>query len=69
VRPTEGVSLNLETVVDALLERGITKRHLPEELIIWDEPFPKTVTEKLNRAALAEQSNGRQRQFASRLES
>jgi acyl-CoA synthetase (AMP-forming)/AMP-acid ligase II len=69
VRPTEGVSLNLETVVDALLEHGITKRHLPEELIIWDEPFPKTVTEKLNRAALAEQSTGRQRHFASRLES
>jgi len=69
LRPTEGVSLNLETVVDALLERGITKRQLPEELIIWDEPFPKTVTEKLNRAALAEQSMGRRRQFASRLES
>jgi acyl-CoA synthetase (AMP-forming)/AMP-acid ligase II len=69
VRPVEGVSLDLETLVDALLERGITKRHLPEELIIWDEPFPKTVTEKLNRAALADQSTGRRRQFAARLES
>ena len=69
VRPAEGVSLDLEMLVDALLERGITKRHLPEELIIWDEPFPKTVTEKLNRAALAEQSTSRSRQFASRLES
>jgi acyl-CoA synthetase (AMP-forming)/AMP-acid ligase II len=69
VRPAEGVSLDLEMLVDALLERGITKRHLPEELIIWDEPFPKTVTEKLNRAALAEQSMSRSRQFASRLES
>jgi acyl-CoA synthetase (AMP-forming)/AMP-acid ligase II len=69
VRPTEGASLNLETVVNALLELGVAKRHLPEELIIWDEPFPKTVTEKLNRAALAEQSKGRHRQLASRLES
>jgi acyl-CoA synthetase (AMP-forming)/AMP-acid ligase II len=69
VRPAEGVSLDLEMLVDALLERGITKRHLPEELIVWDEPFPKTVTEKLNRAALAEQSSGRSRQLASRLES
>lgn len=69
VRPTVGVSLDLEMLVNALLERGIAKRHLPEELIIWDEPFPKTVTEKLNRAALAEQSTGRRRQLASRLES
>jgi acyl-CoA synthetase (AMP-forming)/AMP-acid ligase II len=69
VRPTEGVSLDLETLVDALLERGIAKRYLPEELIIWDDPFPKTVTEKLNRAALADQSTGRRRQLATRLES
>jgi acyl-CoA synthetase (AMP-forming)/AMP-acid ligase II len=69
VRLAEGASLDLETVVDSLLERGIPKRQLPEELIIWDEPFPKTVTDKLNRAALAEQSTGRHRQLASRLES
>jgi hypothetical protein len=42
---------------------------LPEELIVWDVPFPRTVTEKLNRVALAEESVGRRRLLADRLES
>ena len=68
VRPTEGVGLDFDMMTEALLGAGLAKRSLPEELIVWDVPFPRTVTEKLNRASLAEESVGRPRLFADRLE-
>lgn len=69
VRPIDGVRLDFGMLTGALLGTGLAKRSLPEELIVWDVPFPRTVTEKLNRAALAEESVGRPRLFADRLKS
>lgn len=68
VRPKDGIVLDLDMVTNALLECGLAKRGLPEELIVWDGPFPMTVTAKLSRAALAEESAGRPRLLVSRLQ-
>ena len=68
VRPQHGVTIDLQRVTDALLEGGLAKRSLPEELVIWNTPFPRTVTDKLSRAALAEQSLDHPHLFASRIE-
>jgi acyl-CoA synthetase (AMP-forming)/AMP-acid ligase II len=69
VRPKDGVALDLDMVTGALLAGGLAKRSLPEEVIIWEEPFPMTATAKLSRAALAEESTGRPRLLALRLSS
>ena len=66
VRPVSGV-IEFEMMINALLGTGLGKRSLPEELVIWDEPFPRTVTDKLSRVALAEESLGRPRLLADRL--
>jgi acyl-CoA synthetase (AMP-forming)/AMP-acid ligase II len=66
VRLVSGV-IEFEMMIDALLETGLGKRSLPEELVIWDEPFPRTATHKLSRVALAEESSRRPRLLADRL--
>ncbi len=68
VRPTRGTLLDFGVLTDALLETGLAVRSLPEALVVWDVPFPSTVTEKLNRATLSEESAGRPHLFAGRLE-
>lgn len=67
VRPSPGVTIEFDTMMRALLDAGLAKRSLPEEVVIWDEPFPRTVTEKLSRAALAEESSRRPRMLVDRL--
>ena len=67
VRPRDGVAVDFDMVMGALLAAGLAKRSLPEELIIWDEPFPMTATAKLSRAVLAEESSRRPRHVAPRL--
>ncbi len=66
VRPVNG-DIDFEVLIAALLESGLGKRSLPEELVIWDEPFPRTATDKLSRVALAEESSRRPRMFVERL--
>jgi acyl-CoA synthetase (AMP-forming)/AMP-acid ligase II len=69
VRPPDGVAPpDLATVTAALRAGGLSTRSLPEELVIWTEPFPMTATHKLDRAALAEQSSARPRFYAARLQ-
>jgi acyl-CoA synthetase (AMP-forming)/AMP-acid ligase II len=67
VRPNEGEHVDLETCVEGLLGLGLAKNRLPEELVVWDAPFPRTNTEKVQRDALAEQSAGRPRFLADRI--
>jgi acyl-CoA synthetase (AMP-forming)/AMP-acid ligase II len=67
VRPSSGASLDLDQVVAGLRAGGLASRSLPEELVVWDEPFPLTPTQKLSRPALAERSDGRPRYVAARL--
>jgi acyl-CoA synthetase (AMP-forming)/AMP-acid ligase II len=67
VRPNLGSSVDLDEVVAGLRAGGLATRSLPEELVIWDEPFPLTRTEKLSRPALAEQAGDRPRYVAARL--
>jgi len=67
LRVSPEARLSLESVVDELLARGLSRRSLPEELVLWDEPFPLTTTQKLSRTALGEGSVGRARFAAPRL--
>ncbi len=69
LRPRDGAKIDFNTLMDALLETGLAKRSLPEELVIWDAPFPRTVTDKLRRPALAVDSVDRPHLFGSRLKS
>ena len=67
VRVVDGESVDLDRLAVDLLDQGLTKRNLPEELVIWDQPFPVTPTAKLNRGELARCSEGRPRFMATRL--
>jgi acyl-CoA synthetase (AMP-forming)/AMP-acid ligase II len=66
VRTVSG-AIDFEMMITALLETGLSRRSLPEELVIWDEPFPRTPTDKLSRVALARESSYRPRMFVERL--
>lgn len=67
VRPRPGEHPDLQMCVAGLLGLGVAKTKLPEELVIWDEPFPRTATEKVQRDSLAEQSASRPRFLADRI--
>jgi acyl-CoA synthetase (AMP-forming)/AMP-acid ligase II len=52
VHPEEGATLTLDDVVTYLLERGVARRKLPEGLVVWDRPLPRTPSGKVIRSQL-----------------
>jgi acyl-CoA synthetase (AMP-forming)/AMP-acid ligase II len=50
--PSEGAVLGLEDVAAHLRSTGVATRRLPEELVIWDEPLPRTASGKIVRSRL-----------------
>ena len=67
VRPQPGAALTFDAMVDALVAAGAAKWKIPEELVIWDEPFPETASGKVQRNLLEERGAGRPRALAPRL--
>jgi acyl-CoA synthetase (AMP-forming)/AMP-acid ligase II len=59
VLPDEGPAPTLEDVVAHLTARGLARRKLPEQLVLWDGPLPRTASGKVVRARLVMESTGR----------
>jgi acyl-CoA synthetase (AMP-forming)/AMP-acid ligase II len=68
VRLAPGSSLEFDAMVDALVAAGAAKWKIPEELVVWDEPFPETASGKVQRNLLEETGAGRPRTVAARLQ-
>ena len=66
VRPEEGRETTLEAVLEHLRSEGLAVRKLPEQLVVWDEPLPRTASGKIVRSRLVMESPGKASQFASR---
>jgi acyl-CoA synthetase (AMP-forming)/AMP-acid ligase II len=67
VRPEVGRETDLERVVEHLRSEGLAVRKLPEQLIVWEQPLPRTASGKIIRSRLAMESAGRSAQLAARL--
>jgi acyl-CoA synthetase (AMP-forming)/AMP-acid ligase II len=48
-----GAMVTLDDVVDHLLERGVARRKLPEQLVVHQDALPRTTSGKVIRARLA----------------
>jgi acyl-coenzyme A synthetase/AMP-(fatty) acid ligase len=46
---------------------GTATRKLPEQLVVWDEPLPRTASGKIVRARLVMASAGKHNEYAARL--
>jgi acyl-coenzyme A synthetase/AMP-(fatty) acid ligase len=68
-RPADGASVTLDMVIAHLRNRGVATRKLPEELVVWHEPLPRTASGKIVRPRLARESGGRPRTAVERLRS
>lgn len=69
VRAVEGADLSYEAVTAALLDAGLAKGKLPEEIVYWSEPLPRNASGKIVRSELASRGAPRQRDVAPRLSS
>jgi acyl-CoA synthetase (AMP-forming)/AMP-acid ligase II len=68
VLPTQDAGVDLEGVVTHLRAAGVATRRLPEELVIWDEPLPRTATGKIVRSRLVMDAPSKVSIVASRVE-
>jgi len=59
VRTREGAPITLADVSAHLDRAGVARRKFPEQLVLWDEPLPRTESGKIVRARLATGSAGR----------
>jgi acyl-CoA synthetase (AMP-forming)/AMP-acid ligase II len=67
VRTRPGAELSFADMVDGLTAAGLAKWKIPEELVLWGDPFPETPSGKVQRNRLAELGAGRPRMVATRL--
>jgi len=67
--PEPGAALTLDAVVAHLLARGVARRRLPEQLVLWDGPLPRTTSGKVIRSRLIMEAPGRPTQLVERLRS
>jgi acyl-CoA synthetase (AMP-forming)/AMP-acid ligase II len=66
VRPEPGCEPTLEAVTRHLQTAGLAVRKLPEQLVVWKEPLPRTASGKIVRSRLVMESAGKPSQFGSR---
>jgi acyl-CoA synthetase (AMP-forming)/AMP-acid ligase II len=59
VRPEPGATVELADVVGHLTDRGVARRKLPEQLVVWDEALPRTPSGKVVRSRLVMDAPGR----------
>jgi acyl-CoA synthetase (AMP-forming)/AMP-acid ligase II len=64
-----GFDASLSAVTTQLLEAGLAKWKLPEQIVVWDCPLPRTPTGKVIRRDLAADSANRPTFYAARLTS
>jgi acyl-CoA synthetase (AMP-forming)/AMP-acid ligase II len=67
VRPQEGRSVSLDDVVAFLADRGVARRKLPEQLVVWPGPLPRTATGKIVRSRLVMDAPAHPSELAARL--
>ena len=67
VRADAGCEIALEAVTAHLQSAGLAVRKLPEQLVIWKEPLPRTASGKIIRNRLVMESAGKPSLFAARL--
>jgi len=67
VQPEHGARVTLEDVVGHLLGQGLARRKLPEELVIWDGPLPRTASGKVVRSRLVMEAPAKRSERAERL--
>jgi acyl-CoA synthetase (AMP-forming)/AMP-acid ligase II len=67
IQPEQDASVTLDLVTEHLLARGLAKRKLPEEVVFWDEPLPRTASGKVVRSRLVMEAPGRPSERADRL--
>jgi acyl-CoA synthetase (AMP-forming)/AMP-acid ligase II len=56
-----------DVIAGRLLAGGLAKWKLPEQVVFWDEPLPRTASGKIQRHALADGGRGRPAGLAPRL--
>ena len=69
VRPERGTVITLDRVCAYLRAEGTATRKLPEQLVLWDEPLPRTVSGKVVRSRLLMESPAKHNEYAPRLRS
>jgi len=67
VQPEDDASVTLDDVVAYLLGKGVARRKLPEELVIWDGPLPRTASGKVVRAQLVMDAAAKRAELAPRV--
>jgi len=67
IRADPGCEIALEAVTAHLQSAGLAVRKLPEQLVIWQEPLPRTASGKIIRNRLVMESAGKPSLFAARL--
>jgi acyl-CoA synthetase (AMP-forming)/AMP-acid ligase II len=67
VQLADGASLSLDDVTGYLLRAGVARRKLPEQLVRWDGPLPRTASGKVIRSRLVMESPAKDSDLASRL--
>jgi acyl-CoA synthetase (AMP-forming)/AMP-acid ligase II len=60
-------AISFDSVIGWFLDSGLAKWKLPEQIDVWDQPLPRTVTGKVVRRSLAEGSQQRRSLLTPRL--
>jgi acyl-CoA synthetase (AMP-forming)/AMP-acid ligase II len=69
LRSHEPESVTYESIRDFLLDRGLARGKLPEQIDVWTTPLPRTASGKLRRDELAKASGARHVHLAPHLKS
>ena len=67
VRPAAATTVDFDAVIDWLLAAGLAKWKLPEEIVEWDGPLPRTASGKVQRRVVAAGRSARRAWSAPRL--
>jgi acyl-CoA synthetase (AMP-forming)/AMP-acid ligase II len=67
VHAQDATAIDFDSVVAWLLGAGLAKWKLPEQIVLWDGPLPRTESGKVRRGPLADGAAQRPSLFAARL--